>query len=57
MVIFAMVFVIVLISVAGLAAGVLLGRAPLSGTCSSVTCGKAFACAGCKRREPAEERT
>lgn len=55
MVIFALVFVIILISIAGLAAGVLLGRAPLQGTCNSVTCVKKIACAGCKRREPTED--
>lgn len=55
MIIFAFVFVIVLISIAGLAAGVLLGRAPLQGTCSSPTCDKKFACAGCKRRKPEED--
>ncbi len=55
MIIFAFVFVIVLISIAGLAAGVLLGRAPLRGTCSSATCDKKFACAGCKRRSPKGE--
>jgi hypothetical protein len=55
MIIFAFVFVIVLISIAGLAAGVLLGRAPLQGTCSSATCDKKFACAGCKRRKPEED--
>lgn len=57
MVIFALVFVIVLASIAGLAAGVLLGRAPLRGTCSAASCNKVFRCAGCQRRKPAEDRT
>lgn len=55
MVIFVLVFVIILVSIAGLAAGVMLGRAPLQGTCNSATCSKKFACAGCKRRKPAED--
>ncbi len=57
MVIFALVFVIILASIAGLAAGVLLGRAPLSGTCGTESCNKVFRCAGCQRRKPAEDRS
>lgn len=55
MIIFALVFVLILISIAGLAAGVLLGRAPLRGTCNSATCSKDFACAGCAKRKQAED--
>lgn len=55
MVIFALVFVIVLASIAGLAAGVILGRAPLRGTCGSASCSKVFRCAGCQKRKPAED--
>ena len=55
MIIFTFVFIIVLISMAGLAAGVLLGRAPLKGTCNSAPCSKKFACAGCNRRRPEED--
>jgi hypothetical protein len=55
MIIFTFVLIVVLISMAGLAAGVLLGRAPLQGTCNSATCSKKFACAGCKKRRPKED--
>ena len=56
MVIFALVFAIILVSIAGLAAGVLLGRAPLGGTCGTESCNKVFRCAGCQKHKPAEER-
>ncbi len=55
MIIFGLVFGIILVSIAGLAAGVILGRAPLSGTCGSANCSKIIKCAGCHRRKTAED--
>lgn len=55
MIIFGLVFVIILASISGLAAGVILGRPPLRGTCNAATCGKKFACAGCQRHKRAED--
>lgn len=44
---FVLTFVIVLVSIVGLAAGVLLGRAPLGGSCAS--------CRACKAHRNAED--
>jgi len=49
MVVFGLVFLIVMISVAGLAIGVLLGRAPLRGSCGDGVCTRAVKCPGCHR--------
>lgn len=42
------------LAVAGLAAGVLMGRAPLKGSCGGVSCLKDVSCAGCPHRGPKE---
>ena len=49
MVVFGLVFLIVMISVAGLAIGVLLGRAPLRGSCGDGVCTRTVKCPGCHR--------
>ena len=56
MVIFGLVFLIVTISVVGLAIGVLLGRAPLRGSCGAGVCTRAVKCPGCHRNtEPGQD--
>jgi len=45
---FVLVFFITTVSIAGLAIGVILGRAPLRGTCASGTCTKVVKCSGCQ---------
>ena len=56
MVIFGLVFLIITISVAGLATGVLLGRAPLRGSCGAGVCTRAVKCPGCHRNtEPGKD--
>ena len=42
-------FAIILLAVGGLAVGVLMGRAPLKGSCGGLACGGA--CAACPRRK------
>lgn len=51
---FVLTLVIVLASVAGLAIGVLLGRAPLRGTCGGVACVKGGGCVACKAHRHTE---
>lgn len=51
---FVLTLVIVLASIVGLATGVLLGRAPLRGSCSGVACGKASNCMACETHRQAE---
>ena len=46
---------IIALSITGLAAGVLMGRAPLRGSCGGVACDQASACEAC--RNPAKETT
>ena len=57
MAVFGLVFVIITLSIAGLAVGVIVGRAPLRGTCAGGggTCPKAFECRGCQRLKVTEE--
>jgi hypothetical protein len=52
---FILTLVIVLASVAGLATGVLLGRAPLRGSCGGVACVKGGACAACQTHRNTED--
>jgi hypothetical protein len=52
---FILTLVIVLASVAGLAVGVLLGRAPLRGSCGGIACVKGGGCAACQRHRDAED--
>ena len=55
MAVFGLVFVIITLSIAGLAIGVIVGRAPIRGTCAGGTCPKAFECRGCQRLKVTEE--
>ncbi len=50
MFVFGLVFLIVAISIAGLAIGILLGRAPLQGTCGTGNPCEAVRCAACPRK-------
>jgi len=52
---FGLVFLIVTISIACLAIGVIFGRGPIKGTCAGGTCPKAFGCAGCHQKNIEEE--
>ena len=54
MAIFIFTLAIILASGAGLATGVLLGRAPLRGSCGGITCVKGAACAACEAHRNAE---
>ena len=54
MVTFIFTLAIILASVAGLATGVLLGRAPLRGSCGGVACVKDGGCAACETPRHAE---
>ena len=51
MALFVLVFVITALSIAGLAVGVICGRAPLKGTCATGTCSRASGCSGCQGRK------
>lgn len=42
---------ILLLSIAGLAIGVMAGRPPIKGSCGGLSCVKGGACAGCRRGE------
>ena len=55
MAVFGLVFVIITLSIAGLAIGVIVGRAPIRGNCAGGTCPKDFECGGCHRQKVAEE--
>ena len=55
MAVFGLVFVIITLSIAGLAIGVIVGRAPIKGSCAGGTCPKAFGCGGCQKRNASEE--
>jgi hypothetical protein len=52
--IFLPTLVILLLSIAGLALGVMAGRPPIKGSCGGLSCIKSGACAGCRHREGAE---
>ena len=54
---FALTLAIVVASVAGLATGVLLGRAPLRGSCGGVACVKGVGCAACETHRETEDTT
>ena len=57
MAVFGLVLVIFMISIAGLAIGVIFGRAPIKGTCAGGTCQKNFECGGCNQQKTmGEER-
>lgn len=55
MVVFGLVLLIFMISVAGLAIGVIFGRAPIKGTCAGGTCPKIFECGGCNQQKTMAE--
>ncbi|MCK4860356.1 MAG: hypothetical protein KAS85_00405 [Rhodobacteraceae bacterium] len=55
MAVFGLVFLIIAVSIAGLAIGVIFGRAPIKGTCSGGTCPKAFGCVGCQQQKTMEK--
>ncbi len=55
MAVFGLVFLIIAVSIAGLAIGVIFGRAPIKGTCAGGTCPKAFGCVGCQKQKTTEE--
>ena len=55
MAVFGLVFLIFAVSIAGLAIGVIFGRAPIKGTCAGGTCPKAFGCVGCQKQKTTEE--
>ena len=52
---FILTLVIILASIAGLATGVLLGRAPLRGSCGGIACIKGVGCAACQTHRDAED--
>lgn len=43
-------FVIILLAIAGLAVGVMVGRAPIKGSCGGLACVKGIDCGLCKAR-------
>lgn len=47
-------FIIIVISIAGLAVGVLFGRPALRGSCGGLSCGTSPACTACtaRKKEP-----
>jgi hypothetical protein len=45
---FLLAFGLVLMSVLGLALGVILGRAPLKGSCGGLACATGLSCSGCR---------
>ena len=47
---FILTFIILLLSIAGLAVGVLLGRAPIKGSCGGLACHKGIRCGTCQAR-------
>lgn len=50
---FLLTFALVLLSLGGLAVGVMFGRAPLKGSCGGVACAKGISCGACKRGDTA----
>lgn len=55
MAVFGLVFVIITLSIASLAIGVIVGRAPIKGTCAGGTCPKSFGCTGCQKQNATED--
>ena len=56
MAVFALVFLIFVVSFSGLAIGVIFGRAPIKGTCAGGTCPKTFGCSVCQQQKTLEEK-
>lgn len=45
---FILTFVLILLAIAGLALGVIFGRAPIKGSCGGVSCIKGGDCGACR---------
>lgn len=48
-------FVILLISICGLALGTMFGRAPIAGSCGGLACVKGIDCGACKAKHGGKE--
>jgi len=53
--IFVLTLLLFTLSIAGLAIGLLFGRAPLAGSCGNVSCLKSVTCTVCRRRRLKEK--
>lgn len=51
MAVFMITFALVLLAVAGLSIGAILGRAPIKGSCGGVSCIPGADCAACPKRD------
>ena len=49
-------FAIVILAIAGLAIGVMAGRAPIKGSCGGLTCLKGISCGACKAKRAEDEQ-
>jgi len=54
---FIFAFVIILLAIAGLAVGVIAGRAPIKGSCGGLACVKGVDCGVCKAKRALEDAT
>ncbi len=52
---FILTFAILLVAIAGLAVGVLAGRAPIKGSCGGLACVKGIDCGVCKAKRAMED--
>ncbi len=48
---FSLILLIFIISIAGLAIGVIFGRTPIKGSCGTANCSKRFECTGCNKQK------
>jgi len=53
---FILTFLIQVLAIAGLALGVIFGRAPVKGSCGGLACHKKISCGACKARTSVEDR-
>ncbi len=53
--IFILTLVIILVSLGGLAIGVMTGREPLKGSCGGLACLKNVDCSACRQRKAGEQ--
>lgn len=51
---FLLAFGLVLLSVLGLALGVIFGRSPLKGSCGGLACATGLSCRGCRKGQTHE---